>query len=115
MSWSLVGDRRSFHAAVPLPRRARFGADVILSAHEEETELGRLQRGHQGRAALARRTAERERARNRHDIASQLESRAREYEEDAQPVMQLMRRGFGEASATTEKKGTKPGNVDDEN
>jgi two-component system chemotaxis response regulator CheB len=80
-----------------------FGADAVLSAQGDEMErtLGRLQRGHQERAALARRMAEMERAENRHNLANRLESRARGYDEDAQLVMQLRRRRFSEVSGST--------------
>src|SRR5262249_20652305 len=73
-----------------------FTADAVLSAQGEEIErmLGTLQRSHQERAALARRMAEQERVGERHNLAEQLERRAREYEEDAELVFELMRSGF---------------------
>jgi len=86
-----------------------FTADAVLLGQGEEIErlLGSLQRGHQERAALARRMATLERAEKRHTLADRLESRAQEYEEDAQLIMQLMRRGLGGvAGATKKKKGT---------
>jgi two-component system chemotaxis response regulator CheB len=76
--------------------------------------LGSLQRSHQERADLARRMADMEREENRHNLADRLELRAREYEEDAQVLMQLIRRGFGQADgATTDKRGVAKGNGED--
>ena len=73
-----------------------FTADAVLTAQGEaiDTLLGTLQRSHQERAALTRRMADRERAEERHHLADQLEVRAREYEEDARLVLELMRNGF---------------------
>jgi hypothetical protein len=45
-----------------------------------------------------------ERAEERHGLAYRLESRAQEYEEDAQLVMELMRRGLGGAASAMNKK-----------
>jgi two-component system chemotaxis response regulator CheB len=77
-----------------------YTADAVLSAQGEEIDrtLGHLQRTHQERAALARRMADMERADDRHDVAEQFELRAREYEEGAKLVMQLMRGGLGAAA-----------------
>jgi two-component system chemotaxis response regulator CheB len=85
-----------------------LSADAVLAAQGEEidTLLGTLQRSHQERAALARKLAERERVEDRHNLADHLENRAREYEEDAQLVVGLMRNGFARAgSAMNEDKG----------
>src|SRR6185437_13601207 len=85
-----------------------LSADAVLAAQGEEidTLLGTLQRSHQERAALARKLAERERVEDRHNLADHLENRAREYEEDAQLVVGLMRNGFARAgSAMNEEKG----------
>jgi two-component system chemotaxis response regulator CheB len=73
-----------------------FSADAVLTAQGDEIEtlLGTLQRSHQERATLARKMADRERAEERHNLADQLELRAREYEEDAQLVPGLIRNGF---------------------
>jgi two-component system, chemotaxis family, protein-glutamate methylesterase/glutaminase len=83
-----------------------FTADAVLSAQGDEIDrmLGSLQRSHQERAALARRMADLEREEDRHNLADRLELRAREYEEDAQLVMQLMRRGFGQAGGAEGEK-----------
>lgn len=80
-----------------------FGADAVLSAQGEEIEktLEKLQRAHQERAALARKMAERQRIGRRHNLAEQLEARARGYEEDAALVQELIRTGFGGAGDAT--------------
>jgi two-component system chemotaxis response regulator CheB len=80
-----------------------YTADAVLAAQGEEVErrLGTLQRAHQERAALARRMAEAERVEKRFHLADRLETRAREYEDDARLVMGLIRDGFG--SAGTDK------------
>jgi two-component system chemotaxis response regulator CheB len=82
-----------------------FDADAVLAAQGEEIEtmLGALQRSHQERAALARKMADRERAGKRHDLADQLETRARGYDEDAQLVLELMRNGFAGAGMRNEQ------------
>jgi len=74
-----------------------FTADAVLAAQNDEIDrmLGIWQRAHQERAALARRMAAQERAEERHNLAEQLETRAREYEDDARLVLELMRNGFG--------------------
>jgi two-component system chemotaxis response regulator CheB len=85
-----------------------FTADAVLTAQGEaiDTLLGTLQRSHQEHAALARRMADRERAEKRHNLADQLESRARGYEEDARLVQELMRNGFaGGAGGKDQEKG----------
>lgn len=78
-----------------------LGADAVLAARGQEIErmLETLQRVHQERAALAHRMAQHERASERHNLASQLETRAREYEDDARLVTELIRNGFGGAGA----------------
>ncbi|MBV8394613.1 MAG: chemotaxis protein CheB [Alphaproteobacteria bacterium] len=83
-----------------------YTADAVLAAQGEEVErmLGVLQRSHQERAVLARRMANRERARNRNNLADQLEARAKEYEDDAQLMMRLIRNGSDAGTdGTTEK------------
>jgi two-component system chemotaxis response regulator CheB len=72
-----------------------FSADTVLASQSEEIDrlLGTLQRSHQERAALARRMADKGRAEGRNDFASNLDRRAREYEEDAELVKSLMRNG----------------------
>jgi two-component system chemotaxis response regulator CheB len=92
-----------------------FTADAVLSAQGEEIErtLGRLQRTHQERAVLARKMANQERIGERHNLADQLERRAREYEEDALLVRELMKNGFGgTAGATNDDKGNVTGDVE---
>ncbi len=81
-----------------------FSADAVLSAQGEEIDrmLGTLQRSHQVRAALARKMADCERAQDRHNLADHLESRAREYEEDALLVHELMRSGLDGAEEEKE-------------
>jgi two-component system chemotaxis response regulator CheB len=77
-----------------------FGADAVLSAQGDEIDivLGTLQRAHQERAGLARRMAQAERTRNT-NLAEHLEGRAREYEEDAVLIRELMRRGLSDTTA----------------
>ena len=77
-----------------------YTADAVLSAQGDEIDrtLGHLQRSHAERAALARRMAGMERAEDRHNLADHFESRACEYEEDAELLMRLMRDGFGGSS-----------------
>jgi two-component system chemotaxis response regulator CheB len=74
-----------------------YTADAVLTAQGDEIDrmLDTLQRAHQERAALARRMAAQERAEQRHRLADQLETRAREYDDDAKLVMGLIRNGFG--------------------
>jgi two-component system chemotaxis response regulator CheB len=82
-----------------------FTADAVLSTQGEEIErlLGTLQRSHQERAALARRMADRERARNRDNLADHLEKRAGDYEEDALLVRELLRSGFAGPAGSPER------------
>jgi two-component system chemotaxis response regulator CheB len=93
-----------------------FTADAVLAAQGEEIErtLGRLQRGHQERAVLARKLAELERAEARPNLAQELDRRAREYEEDAQLVMELMRNGFAGSAVVTNQRGNVIGDGEDE-
>jgi len=81
-----------------------YTADAVLAAQGDEIDrmLGTLQRAHQERAAFARRMAQQERAEQRHTLADRLETRAREYEEDAKLVLELIRNGFGAAAADDE-------------
>jgi two-component system chemotaxis response regulator CheB len=92
-----------------------FTADAVLAAQGDEIDrmLGTLQRAHQERAALARRMAAQERAGERHNLADQLESRARDYEDDARLVMGLIRNGFGTAG-TDEKTGKAGGDGEEQ-
>ena len=78
-----------------------FTADAVLSAQVDEAEklLGMLQRSHQERAALARRMAEREREQRRNSVADRLDRRAREYEEDALLVRELIGSGIARVAA----------------
>jgi two-component system chemotaxis response regulator CheB len=77
-----------------------FSADAVLSAQGDEIDrmLGTLQRAHQEQAALARRMAAAERSKSKDNVADQLEDRAREYEEDALLVQQLIRSGFARST-----------------
>ncbi len=88
-----------------------FTADAVLAGQGDEIDrmLGTLQRAHQERAALARRMAAQERAEERHNLAARLETRAREYEDDAKLVLELMRNGFG-AADTNDETGKAGGN-----
>ena len=83
-----------------------FNADTVLTVQGEEIDrmLGTLQRAHQERAALARRMARQERLDERHTLADHLESRAREYEDDARLVMGLIRNGFGTADTNDKRR-----------
>ncbi len=75
--------------------------------------LGTLQRSHQQRAALARRMADRKRAQDRHHLADHLDSRARDDEDDALPVRELMRSGFaGMAGGASEEQEAAGGNAE---
>jgi two-component system chemotaxis response regulator CheB len=78
-----------------------FTADAVLTAQADESEklLEMLQRSHQERAALARRMAERERRERRDSLAERLEIRAREYEEDALLVRELIGTGMARRAA----------------
>jgi two-component system chemotaxis response regulator CheB len=91
-----------------------YTADAVLAGQGEEIDrmLGTLQRTHQEHAALARRMAGRERAEQRHGLADRLETRAREYEDDAKLVMGLIRNGLGVAD--NEKAEEAGGNGKDE-
>jgi two-component system chemotaxis response regulator CheB len=73
-----------------------YTAGTVLAAQGDEIDrmLGTLQRTHQERAALAHRMALQERADERNNLADQLEKRAREYEDDAKLVMELIRNGM---------------------
>jgi two-component system chemotaxis response regulator CheB len=70
-----------------------YTGDALLAAQAGEIEsmLWRLLRSHQDRADVIRRMAQQERANNRHEIADQLQRRAREYEEDAEVVQRFLR------------------------
>jgi two-component system chemotaxis response regulator CheB len=94
-----------------------FTADAVVAAQGDEIErmLGTLQRAHQERAALVRKMANQERAEKRHNLADQLEARAREYEDDARLVLGLMRNGFSEPEGDmSDSKGTMKGNGEDQ-
>jgi two-component system, chemotaxis family, protein-glutamate methylesterase/glutaminase len=69
-----------------------FTADAALAAKNDEMDglLWKLMRSHEERGALARRTAERERAHNNHTFADLLEARAEEYAKDAELVRRLL-------------------------
>ena len=82
-----------------------YTADAVLAGQGEEIDrmLGTLQRAHQERAALARRMAQQGRAEQRHKLADQLETRAREYDDDAKLMMGLMRNGVGAADTSDDE------------
>lgn len=69
-----------------------FTAEAMLAAQATKAEemLWSLMRAHQERAALARRMAAQERAGSHMALAEQLERRAREYDDDAQVVRELL-------------------------
>lgn len=69
-----------------------FTAEAVLTAQEMRAEemLWSLMRAHQERAALARRMAEQQRAKNHGELAEQMEKRAREYADDAETVRELL-------------------------
>src|SRR5258708_25950498 len=68
-----------------------FSPEAMLAAGDADAEqmLWRLLRSHQARAALARRMAEAERPRNQ-PLSVRLRQRAREYEEDADLMLQII-------------------------
>jgi two-component system chemotaxis response regulator CheB len=72
-----------------------YTGETILSAQAEqvETMLWSLMRTHQERAELARRMAAKEKAESRLELARQLLQRARDYDEDAELVKQLLGNG----------------------
>lgn len=82
--------------------RHAFAADVMLAAQANMAEelMWSLMRSHEERAALARRIAQRNRARNRDSRAQQFEAKAQSYGEDAAII-----RGLLSNPATMEGKG----------
>jgi two-component system chemotaxis response regulator CheB len=84
-----------------------YTADAALAAGDAEIDvmLQKLLRSHRERAALARRMAQEERGHQRHGLADRLESRAAEYEENAELMLRLAQRR-GEQNALTEDEGT---------
>ena len=94
----------------PLRFRCRighaFGTETIIAAQSDEIErsLWRLVRIHEDRAQLTRRVAEKERRRNNLSLASELEARARDYQEDADTVRGIItRHGPPEEVATIDE------------
>jgi two-component system chemotaxis response regulator CheB len=69
-----------------------FTADAMQAAQSGEVEqlLTRLLRSHRDRAELTRRLAERERMLRNDDLATKLETRAREYDENAALMQKLL-------------------------
>ncbi|MGN6303606.1 MAG: chemotaxis protein CheB [Mesorhizobium sp.] len=69
-----------------------FTSDAMMEAQDLEAEqmLWSLLRAHQQRAELARRLSEKETRNERHDIASQLLERAKDYQADADLVEQII-------------------------
>jgi two-component system, chemotaxis family, protein-glutamate methylesterase/glutaminase len=82
--------------AAPVRYRCHVGhaytAEATLAAQTDETEqlLNRLLRVHRERAALVRRMAAGERARQRNGFAVELEARARAYDENAAVMEELL-------------------------
>jgi two-component system chemotaxis response regulator CheB len=70
-----------------------FTADSVLSARAAEVDrmMESLLRSHQERAALVRRMAKHERSLHHDSLAAQFETRAKEYDHDAEMVRQLAR------------------------
>jgi two-component system chemotaxis response regulator CheB len=71
-----------------------YTAEAALAAGDDEIEtmLQQLLRSHRERAQLARRMAQGERRRQRHELADRLEFRAAEYEENAELMLRLVQR-----------------------
>jgi len=76
-----------------------FTAETMLAAQATQAEelMWSLMRTHQERAALVRRLAEREQAQSRPDVAQRYLARARDHDEDAKVLQELL-----QASATAE-------------
>jgi two-component system chemotaxis response regulator CheB len=70
-----------------------YTAEATLAARDAEIDkmLERLLRSHQERAMLSRRMAQEERGRQRHELADRLDTRADEYEENAELMLRLVR------------------------
>jgi two-component system chemotaxis response regulator CheB len=70
-----------------------YTGEAVLAARDDEIDqmLQQLLRSHQERAVLARRMAREERGHQRHDLADRLDSRADEYEQNAELVRRLVR------------------------
>jgi two-component system chemotaxis response regulator CheB len=68
-----------------------YTAEASLAARDAEIDkmLQQLLRSHQERATLARRMAQEERGHQRHELADRLDSRADEYEENAELMLRL--------------------------
>jgi two-component system chemotaxis response regulator CheB len=69
-----------------------YTAEAALAARDAEIDkiLQQLLRSHQERAVLARRMAQEERGHQRHGLADQLDSRADEYDENAELMLRLV-------------------------
>jgi two-component system chemotaxis response regulator CheB len=59
-------------------------------ADEADAMLWSLLRAHQQRAEFTRRMAEREKARDKHDLARQLGERAQDYQTDAEVIERIL-------------------------
>ncbi|HVT54975.1 MAG TPA: chemotaxis protein CheB [Xanthobacteraceae bacterium] len=83
-----------------------YTADAVLLGQNSEVEhmLEGLQRANQERAALARRMAEKERDRKNKRLADLLDSRADEYEQNAEIVRQLAAGANGDSLVEEEEK-----------
>jgi len=69
-----------------------FTSEAMLEAQSAEADamLWSLLRAHQQRAEFTRRMAEREKTRNRPELAAQLQDRAREYQADAEVIERIL-------------------------
>jgi two-component system chemotaxis response regulator CheB len=70
-----------------------YTAEATLAGRDAEIDnmLEQLLRSHRERAVLARRMAQEERGNQRHELADRLESRAGEYEENAELMFRMVR------------------------
>ncbi|TIU05554.1 MAG: chemotaxis protein CheB, partial [Mesorhizobium sp.] len=69
-----------------------FTSEAMMEAQSAEADeiLWSLLRAHQQRAEFTRRMAERERTKNRPELATQLRDRAREYQADAEVIERIL-------------------------
>ena len=80
-----------------------YTTDAVLEGQAQEIDriLEQLLRAHQERAALARRMANQELSENRHNLAAQLARRAKEYEDEAKVIGELVRNGLRPLSVSS--------------
>ncbi|RUV15861.1 chemotaxis protein CheB, partial [Mesorhizobium sp. M5C.F.Ca.IN.020.32.2.1] len=69
-----------------------FTSEAMMEAQSAEADeiLWSLLRAHQQRAEFTRRMAEREKTKNRPELATQLRDRAREYQADAEVIERIL-------------------------